>query len=39
MRILDRIMQKSARERTKKIEEVEKPLEERKELYKKLAKK
>lgn len=40
MRILDRIMQKSARERTKKIEEeAEKLLEERKELYKKLAKK
>lgn len=39
MRILDRIMQKSARERTKKIEEVKKLLEERKELYKKLAKK
>lgn len=39
MRILDRIMQKSARERTKKIEEVQKLLEEREGLYTKLAKK
>jgi len=40
MRILDSNMQKSARERTKKLEEAtEELLKERKELYKKLAKK